>query len=42
MPSIGEMLNTPEESVKSCRVEAAHKLRSYLAKYPTLQMELPS
>jgi RNA polymerase sigma-70 factor (ECF subfamily) len=41
MRAIGETLNIPEGSVKTCLFRATRKLRSYLAKYTTLQMELP-
>jgi RNA polymerase sigma-70 factor (ECF subfamily) len=40
--AISEMLNTSEGSVKTCLVRATRKLRSRLAQYATLQMEIPS
>jgi RNA polymerase sigma-70 factor (ECF subfamily) len=41
MRAISEILNISEGSVKTCLFRATRKLRLYLAKYATLQMELP-
>lgn len=41
MRAIREKLNTSEGSVKTCQFRSTRKLRPYLAKHTTLQMELP-